>query len=470
MQKILASLLIVLSTLGTVLFLIPPWLRSGPALANTLMDVVAVSAGGSHTCALTRAGGVKCWGFNFYGQLGDGTTTLRASPADVSGLASGVAAIAAGGDHTCALTAAGGVKCWGENFSGQVGDGTTAGRTTPVDVSGLASGVAAIAAGGAHTCALTTAGGVKCWGANFLGQLGDGTNMNQATPVDVSGLENDVVAIDARHEHTCALITTGGVKCWGANNRGQLGTGTSDSDRHPTPLDVAGLTSGVADIAAGGSHTCALITTGGVQCWGFNLYGQLGDGTSTDRTTPVEVSGLGSGVAAITAGFQHTCAMTTAGGAKCWGLNLHGQVGDGTSTDRTAPVEVSGLGSGVAAITAGFQHTCAATMAGGAKCWGENLFGRLGDGSTADSSTPVDVVGPGPKPAPTPTRTPTPPPIGGDVDCDRTVTSIDAALVLQYDARLLASLPCQDAAEVSGDGRINAIDAVLILQVVAGLL
>jgi len=360
-----------------------------------------VAAGGLHTCAVTTAGGVKCWGYNGTRQLGDGTTASKSTPVDVVGLGSGVAAITAGWGHTCALSTAGGVKCWGSNGYGQLGDGTSGhgtSKTTPVAVSGLGSGVAAIAAGSVHTCALTTAGGVKCWGHNSVGQLGDGSTTNKSTPVDVLGLGSGVTAIAAADNHTCALTTAGGVKCWGVNHSGQLGDGTTTDKR--TPVDVVGLGSGVAAIAAGKVHTCALSTAGGVKCWGRNRSGQLGDGTTANKSTPVAVVGLGSGVVAIAAGGDgHTCALTTAGGVKCWGANYSGQLGDGRITQtppfgKPTPVAVVGLGSGVAAIDAGGVHTCALSTAGGVKCWGSNGSGQLGDGTTTNRYTPVDVIVP----------------------------------------------------------------------------
>ena len=366
--------------------------RSTPADVTGLTSGVAsVYAGGNHACAVTTSGGVKCWGSSFSGQLGDGSSALRPTPVDVTGLTSGVASVSAGGYHTCAVTESGGLKCWGSNGSGRLGDGTSTQRLTPVDVTGLTSGVTSVSGGGSHTCAVTTAGGLKCWGWNRYGQLGDGTATDRFTPVDVSGLTSGVASVSTGSSHTCAVTTSGGLKCWGWNQYGQLGDGTT-TDRS-TPVDVSGLTSGVASVSTGSFHTCAVTTPGGLKCWGRNTDGQLGDGTTTQRSTPVEVTGLTSGVSSVSAGWDHTCAMTTSGRLKCWGFNRDGQLGDGTTTQRSTPVGVTGLTSGVASVSTGFSHTCAVTTSGGLKCWGWNRDGQLGDGTTAERSTPVDVTG-----------------------------------------------------------------------------
>jgi alpha-tubulin suppressor-like RCC1 family protein len=347
-----------------------------------------LAAGLSHTCALTVTGGVKCWGANRRGQLGEGGGSLRSRyiPVDVAGLSSGVVAITAGAEHTCALTYAGAVKCWGVNYSGQLGDGTNNDKSAPSDVSGLEKGVVAISAGRTHTCALTDKGAVKCWGYNYAGALGDGTTTSRNVPVDVFGLSSGAVAISAGGVHSCALTSAGAVRCWGYNGWGQLGDGTRD-DRL-TPVSVAKLSSGVAEISAGDFHSCALTIAGAVLCWGHNLYGQLGDGTRTGRYTPIAVSGLASGVFAVAAGNYHSCALTSADGVKCWGANGTGELGDGTTISRPTPVAVSGLPSGGVAIAAS-HASCAQIVNGAVKCWGYNKDGQLGDGTSITRLTPV---------------------------------------------------------------------------------
>jgi alpha-tubulin suppressor-like RCC1 family protein len=361
----------------------PPSTASPPAVSPVSAPI---AAGEWHTCALTGSGGVKCWGHNYSGQLGDGSTIDSSLPVDVSGLASGVVAVAAGGLHACALTSEGGVKCWGLNERGQLGNGTTTDSSVPVDVSGLAGGVVAVDAGVAHTCALTSEGGVKCWGWNAAGELGNGSTIDSSLPVDVSGLAGGVSAIAAGAYHTCALTNGGGVKCWGAAPG--LGNGTTTSSS--VPVDVPGLSRGVTAIAAS-LHTCALTSGGGVKCWGPNAHGKLGDGTRINSYVPVEVSGLAGGVSAIAVGGQHTCAVAGGGGVKCWGYNGYGQIGDVSTTASLTPVGVSGVASGVTAIAAGGLHTCALTGLGEVRCWGRNTYGQLGNGTRTNSRVPVEV-------------------------------------------------------------------------------
>jgi len=288
-------------------------------------------------------------GLQRLGQVGDGTTVNRSTPTQVSGLESGVLAIAAGYGHTCAVTTGGAVKCWGYNVYGQLGDGTTTNRPTPTLVSGLSSGVPPIATGYFHTCAVTAAGGVVCWGYNGSGQLGDGTYENSLTPTPVFGLASGVAAVAAAPYHTCAVTSGGGARCWGYNTQGQLGDGTTAEQRKPTP--VSGLASGVLSIAADYGHTCAVTTGGGALCWGDNYWGQLGDGTHESRLTPTPVFGLTSGTAAIAAGSYYTCALTTGVGVRCWGNNASGQFGTGARVVGVTPLAVYGFGGAIAAGT-----------------------------------------------------------------------------------------------------------------------
>lgn len=389
------GLVVFIAGLGTLPAAAAPATPEATAPESELLaNVKAITTGLAHACALTEDGGVKCWGRNQVGQLGNGTLFDWSRAANVTGLASGVAAITAGNYHTCALTTAGGVKCWGLGMFGQLGNGVNADQPIPVDVSSLASGVIGIAAGTLHTCALTTGGGVKCWGLNDNGQLGDGTTTSSNTPVDVSGLTSGVTAIAGGGLHTCAVVTGGGVKCWGWNDYGQLGNDTFTSTT--TPVAVVGLAGAVDTIAAGIAHTCAITTGGGLQCWGANAQrGQVGDGSTTDRKTPVDVVGLSSGVSAVDGGSAHTCAII-AGGAKCWGGNALGQLGDGTATPlQRTPVAVVGLAAGAVGVGTGEVFSCAVLESGGVKCWGNNQYGQLGNGRSGlqeSRPVPVDVL------------------------------------------------------------------------------
>jgi len=283
---------------------------------------------------------------NAYGQLGNGSTTQSTTPVDVTGLTSGVVSLTPGAFHACALTIGGAVKCWGNNPYGQLGNGTTTGSALAVDVTGLSSGIVAVGAGHYHSCALDRAGGLKCWGWNSNGQLGDGTNTNRLSPVDVNGLTSGVRAIGSGYhvEHTCALTTSGGVKCWGRNAEGQLGDGTTTS--RSAPVDVIGMTSGIQAVGGGAFHSCAITGAGSLSCWGRNGNGQLGDGTTNNSSLPVAVTAL-SGVLSVAGGNYHTCAAISAGNVACWGFNNSGQIGDGTTTQRTSPTNVSSVSAAI---------------------------------------------------------------------------------------------------------------------------
>lgn len=357
---------------------------------DAVLEVTQIAVGQSHSCAVTISGGVKCWGYNNRGQLGDGSLLSRSSPVNVVGLSSGVLSVAAGPDssHTCAVTKNGAAFCWGDNGDGQLGDGSTVQRTSPVAVANL-TGVSSMALGANFSCALTGGGGVKCWGRNGQYQLGNGSSSSSTAPENVSGLSSGVTSLTAGANHACAVVSGGAAKCWGYNAYNQLGDGTTSPRSVPTP--VSGLSSGVVSISAGSYHSCAVTSSGGAKCWGYNGEGQLGDSSNSQRASPVNVAGLTTGVLSVSSGGQHTCAVLSDRLMKCWGYNQLGQLGDGTTTTRNSPVSVLRL-TNVAMAGGGYGHTCAVTSSGAAKCWGSNSEGRLGDGTGASRSAPVNVL------------------------------------------------------------------------------
>jgi alpha-tubulin suppressor-like RCC1 family protein len=337
-------------------------------------------------------GSASCWGSNLYGQLGDGSTTERHAPVLVSGLSSGVVSVSAGSYHSCAVTSAGAVKCWGDNLYGELGNNSTNENDLPVGVTGLSTGIVSVAAGRYATCAVTSAGGVKCWGKNLYGQLGNNSTSESHVPVDVTGLSSGVLSVSVGDDHACAVTSAGAVKCWGKNLYGQLGN-NSTTESH-VPVAVMGLATGAVAVSASEQHTCAVTSAGAVKCWGKNLYGQLGDSTTTERDVPVDVVGLASGVVAVAAGADHTCALTSAGAIKCWGSNGDGRLGNNSTSESHVPVDVAGVASGGAVVTAGSSHTCAAVGLFIVECWGDNLYGQLGNNSTTDSHVPIVAIGP----------------------------------------------------------------------------
>jgi len=353
--------------------------------------IVEVAGGAYHTCARRASGVVVCWGHNDIGQLGDGTRVNSLEPVNVASITDAVD-LSVGSVSSCVVRAGGSVYCWGENSHGKLGDGTTTLRASPVAVGGL-SGVAEIAAGPLHTCARTTSGQVYCWGDNSEGQLGDGTFVGpRLSPGIVPGI-SDATSLALGDGFMCVRRSSGQVWCWGRNVYGQLGSGTTSATPTPTPAAVVGLTDAV-DVAAGGYHACARRATGQVVCWGANDAGQLGVSTAAaDRSATPVTAGLPAGDAVeLALGAGHSCARRSGGSVYCWGYNGYGQVGDGTLVNRTTPVVIP-VGGAAAAIDLGEYHSCAARDTGALMCWGQNANGRLGDGTTTDRSLPVAVQG-----------------------------------------------------------------------------
>lgn len=369
---------------------------SRPSKVLGLEGVVASAlvAGGSHNCVLTEKGGVKCWGGNHFGQLGDGTRDARPVPTDVPGLEAGVIQLVAGHGHNCALLASGVVKCWGWNVFGQVGDGTTTNRTKPFTVPGLKRGeVVSLELDAQLTCALLESGGVKCWGDNSYGQLGRGRIEGDRKAGYVKGLTSGVAKVSLGDFHMCALLESGGVKCWGWNNRGQGGIDDASKIELLTPTDVIGLGAGVADVVASNHFTCALMASGEVKCWGANHEGELGDGTEERRNKPVDVRGLEGGARALFVGASNNCALTKSGGLECWGFGGTGQMGDNNAEGNLVPGDVSGLTAGVRDLVIGDSHMCALLEDRSVRCWGYNGYGSIGDGNTEDVLAPIEPEG-----------------------------------------------------------------------------
>jgi alpha-tubulin suppressor-like RCC1 family protein len=352
----------------------------------------ALAMGNGHGCALMSGGAVECWGSNTFGELGNGGAADSLVPVSVSNLA-GAAAIRAGGARTCALAGGGFVECWGDNDGGLLGTVSTAATLrVPTQVSNL-SGVIGLALGSGHACAILSGGSVECWGYNGDGELGDGTTVDRTAPVTPS-TPITASALAGGYGHTCAVVANGAVKCWGWNISGQLGnagvpTGAADS-RSTVPVDVSGLAGAVA-VTAGSEHTCALSSAGSVACWGSNVWGQLGSNVFGQSVAPLTVDLTGAKAVAITTGDYHSCALLSGGTVKCWGYNADGQLGNAGTTQSNVPVDVSGL-AGATAVSAGAWHTCALLGSGRVKCWGQNRSGELGDGTTIDRHVPVDVA------------------------------------------------------------------------------
>ena len=334
-----------------------------PDGAAGIISAAAIGAGGNHTCALLADHTVRCWGDNSNGQLGDGTRVNRLSPVAVIGVTTATA-IAAGQSSTCALLADATVTCW-----------PVSGSLTPMAVAGITTATAI--AGQGQMCALLADQTVRCW-------------TSSSAPVAIDGITT-ATAISVGSYHACALLSDRSVRCWGANNWGQLGDGTQVSSA--SPVTVAGVNDAMA-VSAGGYHTCALLVDGGIRCWGDNYTGELGDGSGSVKSfTPVTPVGIGPAIA-ISTFSHHTCALLADRTIRCWGFNYYGQLGNGTTTSSPVPVAVAGVESAIA-ISTGEEHSCALFADHTLHCWGRNWSGEYGDG-TEVSRTSVDTLANGP--------------------------------------------------------------------------
>jgi alpha-tubulin suppressor-like RCC1 family protein len=342
-------------------------------------------------------GAVRCWGTNFHGELGNNSTTSSNVPVQVFGLTSGVIAITAGVYHTCALLSGGAMQCWGANDRGEIGDGTTTQRHVPTPVIGLSTGVQQISAGGHHTCALANISVVRvlCWGDGIDGDLGDGKIGPHSVlqPQVVFGMTASgagtpgpsPVQVAAGVSHTCAVLSTGQVECWGFNNPGSVGDGTSGLDRG-LPTLVIGLTDGPQQVSEGEYEGCAITQSLDVSCWGKV------DGTDFQAHTSAQpVTTLSGNTAQVAAGYFDACVQSVAGALRCWGHNDIGQDGDGTTSPNPTPQPVTNMASGVVSVSAREQSTCAVVQPNQLFCWGFGQDGQLGNNTRHDSDVPVQV-------------------------------------------------------------------------------
>jgi len=366
-------------------------------LANCITKSAGrISAGEEHTCAITSSGTLKCWGDDSLGELGDNNTTNTTGTAtDVLSLTS-VTNVAAGDGFTCAV-ASGSAYCWGDAFDGELGDNDASTEldqppSTPITMT-VAKPATRIVAGYEQGCALLSTGIVDCWGGNDLGQLGDGTETERDTPVKagITGTVLDLGTADGSSTTSCALLSGGTVVCWGDDELGQCGDDTSTFANNDSPVAVLNLTSAIS-ISVGASHVCALRSDGTIWCWGDDFYDELGDGGNINDYSgvPVQAQNVSNAVA-VAAGDGFTCALLQTGSVVCWGSNGSGQLGDGSFADSATPVVA--MSTGAVAITAGDSHACALKSDGTAWCWGANFAGQLGDGSFTDQGSPVQVVG-----------------------------------------------------------------------------
>jgi alpha-tubulin suppressor-like RCC1 family protein len=381
-------------------------LKASSQLAVLNPAVVLLSAGHDYSCLVLVLGRGYCWGRNDIGQLGVSVSTSCFDSAGGSAvpcartpvrIAPGMrlTAISAGGDVACALNNASAAYCWADNTFGELGSGVAGGGGgSPTAVAGAII-FASIAAGNQHACGVGTGARLFCWGDDDFGQLGDTGIVNSTSPipVDSAGVPMSLAGVTTGSAHTCALKAGGAAYCWGNNEAGQLGIGSTDANAHSTPVQVTG---GLvfASLTAGTIHTCGLTSAGVAYCWGDNTSGEIGNGTTGGPlAAPVAVGG-GLTFTELTAGDGFTCGVS-GGAAYCWGSNSDGQIGQGANVlggNITSPAKVTGALT-FTYVSAGARHVCGIVAGGAAACWGSNLFGALGNALQAGSSGVPVIVG-----------------------------------------------------------------------------
>ncbi|MFO0674998.1 MAG: hypothetical protein U0169_00550 [Polyangiaceae bacterium] len=343
-----------------------------------------ISSGIDFTCFVTKDSIAKCWGWNAFGKVGNGTYNQTNAPTEVKNLGGSVVAVGAGLNHACAVKADGHAFCWGSNDEGQLGSSTepsgpNQSSPVPVAVDNLLD-AATISAGSSSTCVLTKGGGAKCWGRGLNGEIGNGSTTRASTPVSVTGLATGVVAVRAGWSFACALTDSGALKCWGSNEYGKLGN-PSASGSSKVPVDVSGMTQDVAAFDVGNHAGCAVKTDGTVWCWGRGLEGIPGQANNRDAPSPVQISGIPGLARDVSVGTDHACALLRSGTLHCWGDNDYGAHG------------IAALALPVAAVSSASEFSCAVLTRGVVRCAGRGSSGQLGDDQASASSSPVKVFG-----------------------------------------------------------------------------
>ena len=363
----------------------------GPAGAVSAPVASPVSVGGGQVCATVTSGAVECFGLGNLGQLGYFYGSNLSSTPHNAGSIGNASTVSTGSNSSCALLSTGGVDCWGYNYYGELGNNGVGGQysTAPVSVSNITTATD-VSQGQFSTCSVLSGGTVDCWGQNASGDLGDGNSTQSNVPVAVSSI-TDAASVSMGTNFACALLTTGSIDCWGDNSTGELGDGGAESSSN-VPVNVSSINNAV-EVSAGADSACALLATGSVECWGGNTNGDLGNGGTSQSDSPVAVSSITNAIS-VSVGTDFACAVLSTGSVQCWGNNASGELGNTSTVQSDTPVTVSSL-STVSAVGSGSTSSCAVLVGGAVWCWGSDSTDQLGytPGSPNYSDVPVQISG-----------------------------------------------------------------------------